>query len=262
MSAILPLFIRRFYVRTKWFLKNYKHIEDNSALFKAIYGPPVYNTDGLATSTNCDFIDDKKFASAYQCAKDTNPWANFTLMWRIHVVCWAADYAKVLEGDFVECGVNTGAYARAIIDYTDFNSLNKTFYLMDTFSGLDSKYVTDEEKKIGILDYSYRDTYEEVKKTFADFNTKIIKGSIPETLELCDTQKISYLSIDMNNVVPEIAALNYFWDKITKFGIIVLDDYGFPLHINQKIAFDQFAASVGHEILRLPTGQAIIIKTH
>ena len=260
--SIFPLFIRRLYVRSKWFIKNYDKIEYNSTIFFPIFGPPTYNTDGLTTSTNCDFIKEKKFAAAYEAARKTNPWPIFTLMWRIHVVCWVAENIKNLEGDFVECGVNTGAYARAIIEYINFNSLGKMFYLMDTFEGLDQKLVTEEEKKMGILSYNYRNTYEEVKKTFAPFNTKIIKGSIPDTLPQCDVKKICFLSIDMNNVVPEIAAMEYFWDKIVINGMVILDDYGFPLHINQKIAFDKFAKSVGHEILTLPTGQGLILKTH
>ena len=260
--AMLPLFIRRLYIRTKWFLSNYNKIEFNTQLFNDIYGPPTYNTDGLATSTNSDFINDQKFAKAYQSAKDTNPWPNFTLMWRIHVVCWVAETVKKLEGDYVECGVNTGSYARAIMDYINFNSLNKTFYLMDTFVGLDEKYVTTDEKKLGILNYEYRDTYEEVKNTFKNFNVKIIKGSIPDTLDHCKTDKICYLSLDMNNVIPEIAAIEYFWGKLVINGIVLLDDYGFPMHINQKIGFDKFAKSVNHEILTLPTGQGLIIKTH
>ncbi len=249
-------------IRFKWFFTNFKKIRYNSELFNNIHGTLTYNTDGLATSNNCDFITEAKFAKAYEVAKKTNPWPNFTLMWRIHVICWVAESVKGLEGDFVECGVNTGSYARAIVEYINFNSLGKTFFLMDTYSGLDQNLITTEEKKLGINNYKYRDTYEEVKKTFAPFNTKIIKGSIPETLPQCDVKKVCFLSIDMNNVIPEIAAMEYFWDKIVLNGMVVLDDYGFPLHINQKLAFDKFAKSVGHEILTLPTGQGLILKTH
>ncbi|MBL0104497.1 MAG: class I SAM-dependent methyltransferase [Bacteroidetes bacterium] len=252
--------LKIFYVRLKWIFRNFGKIRYNSELFNNLLGTTTYNWDGLATSANSDFITTPRFAKAYQAAKDTNPWPNFSLQWRIHVVCWCAETVKNLEGDFVECGVNTGSYARAIVDYIDFNSTGKTFYLLDTYKGLDPKYITEEEKKFGIQNYNYRDTYEEVKKTFAPFRTKIIRGSVPETLSQADTNKICYLSIDMNNVVPEIAAAEYFWDKVVPHGIILLDDYGFQAHITQKKAFDKFAAERGHEILSLPTGQGLIIK--
>jgi hypothetical protein len=62
----------------------------------------------------------------------------------------------------------------------------------------------------------------------------------------------------MNCVAPEIAALEFFHPKMVKGGVIVLDDYGFPKHIHQKKAFDQFAVEKGISILALPTGQGII----
>ena len=83
---------------------------------------------------------------------------------------------------------------------------------------------------------------------------------MPATLVECDAREICYLSIDMNSVEPEIAAATFFWDKVVKGGVVFLDDYGFPLHINQKIAFDRFVLERGQSILCLPTGQGIIIK--
>ena len=83
---------------------------------------------------------------------------------------------------------------------------------------------------------------------------------IPETLKECKAEKICYLSIDMNVVAPEIAAANFFWDKLVSGGVMILDDDGFPAHIEQKIAFDKFAAEKGVQILYLPTAQGIIFK--
>ncbi|MBS1946963.1 MAG: class I SAM-dependent methyltransferase [Bacteroidetes bacterium] len=170
---------------------------------------------------------------------------------------------KQLNGDFVECGVNTGAYARAIIDYIDFNKTGKTFYLFDTFDGFPESQINEEEKKAGIGFYGgnhYKNVYEQVQKSFAAFNVKIIKGMVPSTLSQCLSQKIAYLSIDMNAVAPEIAAVEYFWDKLVSGGVIILDDYGFPLHIHQKRSFDEFARKKNIEILSMPTGQGIIFK--
>lgn len=249
-----------------WLMKYAKQINSTTVPINLWFGTKyqlTYNTDGLATTNNCDFINDPKFARAYQTAAKTKPWEGFTLQWRVHIVCYFANLVKHLEGDFVECGVNTGAYSRAVIEYTDFNQTNKKFYLLDTFEGLVESLINEEEKKDDkITQYlsHYKNVYEEVKETFKNFNVKIIKGQVPDTLPQCDASKICYLSIDMNCTAPEIAAANYFWDKIVKGGIMILDDYGFPMHINQKLAFDAFAKEKGVEILCLPTGQGIIFK--
>jgi hypothetical protein len=122
--------------------------------------------------------------------------------------------------------------------------------------------VSEAELNAGVNVYfgTYKNVYQQVVETFKDDNVKIIKGAVPGTLEQCHATKLAYLSIDMNCVAPEIAAANFFWDKISDGGVMILDDYGFPQHINQKIAFDQFALERGVEILCLPTGQGIVFK--
>ena len=59
-----------------------------------------------------------------------------------------------------------------------------------------------------------------------------------------DSDKVAYLSIDMNSTIPEIAAAEYFWPKMVNGGVMILDDYGFSKHTNQKIAFDNFAITL------------------
>ena len=247
-----------------WILNNYRSIQLEKTYLSNHFGSPTtYDTDGILTCNNCDFIKEKKFEKAYIAAQDTKPWPGFTLQWRVYIVCWFANHIKNLEGDYVECGVNTGAYSRAVIDYIDFNSTGKTFYLLDTFDGFPDGQINEEEKKNGISYYEgdhYKNVFEQVLETFKSFNVKVIKGTVPETLSQCKAEKIVYLSIDMNASFPEIACAEYFWDKIVKGGVVILDDYGFPLHIQQKLAFDKFAKERNIEIMSLPTGQGIIIK--
>jgi len=264
-KKVIPLPLKSFYHRTNWFFRNYNKLGKFAQLRPTHYhGPVTYDTDGLTTSNNCDFIKEPRFAKAYAAAAATNPWPDFTLQWRVYIVCWFADHVKGLQGDFVECGVNTGAYSRAVVDYIDFNRLGKKFYLLDTFEGLVASQISEEEKELGINNYlsSYRNVYEEVKLTFAPFeNVELIKGRVPDTLAKCKAEKLAYLSIDMNVVEPEIAAAHYFWDKLVKGGVLILDDYGFPQHISQKKAFDEFAKQKKQSILSLPTAQGIIIKS-
>lgn len=223
-----------------------------------------YSNDLLYTYHNADFMQEPLFMQSYNLCKAIGGdlLKNYDIQWRIHVLCWAASHASKLAGDFVDCGVNTGFCARAIVNYVNFKELHKKYYLMDTFSGMDARYSSDYEmKRDHKLGYKNRtDLYEQVKKTFEDFNVEIIKGAIPDTLPLANPEKVSFLSIDMNCVKPEIDALNYFWPKIVSGGIIVLDDYGYPGAIDQKLAHDKFAESKGVLVLSLPTSQGIIIK--
>ncbi len=224
----------------------------------------TYANDLLYTYHNADFMKEPRFAEAYRLCKEIGGdlLKDYDIQWRIHVLCWAASQAAHLEGDFVDCGVNTGFCPRAVIHYVDFNKLNKKYYFLDTFSGMDERYSTPYEmERSKKLKYGESGSlYEKVKKTFAPFNVELIKGPIPDTLAQVPTQKVCYLSIDMNSVKPEVAALEFFWDKMVHGGYIILDDYGYPGCIEQKLAHDAFAASKGVKVLSLPTCQGLIIK--
>ncbi|OQX19494.1 MAG: hypothetical protein BWK75_05580 [Candidatus Altiarchaeales archaeon A3] len=225
----------------------------------------TYAQDLLYTYHNADFMKDPLFLESYNLGKATSSdlIKNNDIHWRIHVLCWAAFHAKHIEGDFVDCGVHTGIFARAIINYINFPETNKKYYLLDTFSGMDERFCSKKEmERNKILGYAEKkQVYDQVKETFKNFNVEIIKGGVPEILHLVKTEKVCFLSIDMNCVQPEVAALEFFWDKIISGGIIILDDYGYANSTNdQKEAHDAFAQRKGVKILTLPTCQGLIIK--
>lgn len=228
---------------------------------RLLYGPVTYNQDGLATTHNADFMTDPRFAAAYAAGQSTGSWTFGDLHWRAYVICWAAARCAELPGDFVECGVNRGGFALAVVRYVDFAALEKRFFLLDTYEGLVDSRITAEEKALGIRSGEYEPCYEAALRTFADFdNVVVIKGPVPDTLPLVDAERVSFLSLDMNTREPEIAAANHFWDRLVPGGMMVLDDYGWRKHLEQKRAFDQFAQERGTEVLALPTGQGLILK--
>jgi len=221
--------------------------------------------DNLYTFNAAPFLNDKLFLRAYQLGAQTNSWGGVSIRWRVHVACWAASYASKLDGDFVECGVNRGGLARAIIDYVAFGHLDKRFYLIDTFSGLVPAYLSEEEIKKGMLQaFSYynENSPEIVEKTFAPFgNVKIVQGIVPDILGSLPISRVAFLSLDMNCAMPEIAAAEYFWPRMCVGGVVLLDDYGNTLHCEQQKAFDHFAQDRGVQVLALPTGQGLIFKS-
>ncbi len=222
----------------------------------------TYDQDGLITVHNCDFIYDPQFATAYKTGEDLDSWFGGKVHWRVHTLFWAASRALALEGDLVECGVHRGGFSRAVAEFVDLaQQKDRKFYLLDNFEGLSAEQVTQAEKENGIFEYPYSSDYEAVVEAFSDFqNVVIVKGDIPVTLDQVKSDKISSLSIDLNCAAPEIAAAEFFWDKLVSGASIVLDDYGWAKHIVQKHAFDDFARRRGVPILSLPTGQGLIIK--
>lgn len=210
-----------------------------------------------------EFLQDPRFIAAYQAGKTTGQWP-IEVPWRVLTACWAGEQASKLGGDFVECGVNNGSFVRAMIEYLHFEKLPQQFYLLDTFNGLVQEQFSEQENALGLYEHykdHYGDCYEVVKKTFAPYkNVKLIRGMVPDTLSQIDSDKIAFLSLDMNCAAPEVQAIEYLWDKLVPGAVVLLDDYGWDLHIEQKNALDLFAKEHNHDILLLATGQGLLIK--
>ncbi len=230
-----------------------------------LFGNPLsYYQDGLYTVHRADFLKDPKFEKAYAAACSTNHGhgKDFHIEWRVYVCCWAAVQALQHEGDFIECGVNAGVLSRAVADYVSFEKLQRRFFLMDTFEGLPEEQLVPAEIRIGLHKrYKYKDLYASTRESFKKYpNVEFVRGRIPETLAGVPATKVAYLSIDMNAVVPEIAAATHFWDLLVPGGVIVLDDYNWRRHAMQREAFDAFARERDVKVLALPTGQGLIVK--
>lgn len=228
----------------------------------------VYEQDGLRSIHNHEFMDDELFQRAYQrgvaAAGQDYQWH-----WRVHVGLWAAGHASTLEGDFVECGVNRGFLSSAIMEQLDWNRLDKHFYLLDTFRGIDCRFISPEDKASGAMVKNqeaieqgfYVTGAEAVRANFSTWrNLSIIEGAIPETLAQVQAEKIAYLHLDMNCSPPEVAAAEYFWERLVPGAVVLLDDYAYQGYRSQKLAMDRFAKTKQALILSLPTGQGLLLK--
>ena len=230
--------------------------------------PYRYKQDGLFTVHNCAFMQEPRFADAYAAAAKATG-EDYHWHWRVHIALWSAAHALMVAGDFVECGVNRGFLSYAIMTYLNWNDHERRFYLLDTFQGMDRRYVSKEEADRGHLDANaknlesgfYVSGGDSVQKTFSTWKrVSIVEGSVPDTLTQVDAPLISFLHIDMNCAPPEVAALKGLWRKISLGGIVLLDDYAYHGHDLQKAAMDALAAELGTQIVSLPTGQGLLIK--
>ena len=221
-----------------------------------LFGGATYSEDGFATTHFVGFLEEPKFLAAYKEALAGIPAdrvANFSsIRWRAHICAWAAQQTKDLEGDFVECGVWWGMLSKIMCEYIDFGSLPKTFYLIDSWGLVDGSHPSPD----------YRDDiFGEVEARFASYpNINLVRGLVPEALRRVPSEKIAFLAIDMNGALPELAALEYFYDKLVPGAVVYLHDYGWQYPELRKVV-DGFLADKPESVLNFPSGNAIFIKT-
>ncbi len=122
------------------------------------------------------------------------------------------------------------------MEFLDWDWLGKTFYLLDTFAGLDPRFVTAGERRAVAVKKSrrylrygcYHSSVDRVRANFAQWrNLRIIVGAVPESLGHVDAHAIAFLHIDMNCAAPEVDTLCFFWPRLSPGAVVLLDDYAF-----------------------------------
>ncbi len=227
-----------------------------------------YREDSLLTLHSAPFLEDERFTAAYRRGDEASP-GHVLWRWRVHIGLWAAELASRVSGDFVECGVNRGFLSSAIMSYLDWNSLDKTFYLFDSFDGVNEESLTPEEVGRGWIE-RYRKAKRagevaldvgQARENFSSWErVEIVPGFVPDTLTDVSIETVAFLHLDMNAANPEYEAGRFFWDKLADGGVILMDDFcnrNFP---SNRELLSKLADEVDASILALPTGQGVLIK--
>lgn len=239
------------------------------------YQFPDFRADGVSASgKNVSFLSDPAFEAAWCIAEVGNRegWKGKVpnIRWRAHVACWAADNARHLDGDFVECGVFTGILSMTVMHYlrNKYGAgvwKQRQFYLFDTFNGIpvDPNGDARDKASIALNNTLYFDCYKLAERNFAQFdNARLVKGILPDAIDQVagGLRKISYLSIDLNHASAERATIERLWPLLVPGALVVIDDYAAGGHELQFHAWNDFAATRNVGVLTLPTGQGLLLK--
>jgi hypothetical protein len=229
----------------------------------------LYAQDGLFAIHNDHFRSEREFRKAYARGVKASNGFDPQFEWRVHVALWAAHTALGAEGDFVECGVNAGFMSSAIMQSLDWNSTRRKFFLIDTFAGpvlsqFSPKEVAQDRRELvekAIASGGYVTDLDRIRANFAEWQgAMVVQGAVPEVLATIEFGQVAFLHIDMNCALPEKAALEFFWDKLSPGAVVLLDDFAYAGYEEQRQTMTAVAAARGHEILSVPTGQGLLIK--
>lgn len=164
-------------------------------------------------------------------------------------ICQALEYTKDLEGDYVEIGVYKGGSAYTAMMYCQLNSINRKFYLFDTFDGFnyeESSESSDILWKGTHKLFGVNETIEYLNKTFSEFEgnyslipSNIINDQLPEEIK-----KISLANIDVDLYEATYTALEKVSKLMVKGGIIICEDpKSTPMLYGAYYAMEKFLSS-------------------
>lgn len=169
---------------------------------------------------------------------------------------------RKLQGDLVEVGVYRGLTAKMIHYYMP----DRMLYLFDTFDILDERDLA-AEKHATAMEYDknwFVDTnIEQVLKYIDKKNDNIIiyHGYFPDSIpEEFNRKKFAFVHIDVSLYKPTKDALNYFYEKMSVGGFIVLHDYNSNASVRRST--DDFMKNKIEVPIPMPdkSGSVLIVK--
>jgi O-methyltransferase len=156
---------------------------------------------------------------------------------------------KGIVGSVVECGCWKGHSSYIIADILSKYNYEGKFSIFDSFEmGLSDKHPKDNNIR---HELSEEDVQKE-KKQFASecgelhhvlksFNFyKIYKGWIPDRFNEIENENFIFVHIDVDLYQPTLDSLNFFYPRMRKGGVIVIDDYGYTQFPGAKKCVDEF----------------------
>ena len=141
-----------------------------------------------------------------------------------------------IPGCIIECGVFKGASLIRFATFLKLLKSNKKIIAFDTFGKHTTTKISSDHKRRKILLSHGKEAISEkqlmniLKRKGLEKNIQLIKGDITETvpnyLKLNPKLKISLLNLDVDFYEPSMSILKNFYPKLSKGGILMLDDYG------------------------------------
>ncbi|MBS0265848.1 MAG: class I SAM-dependent methyltransferase [Planctomycetes bacterium] len=163
---------------------------------------------------------------------------------------------NLIPGALAECGVYKGVLSKFIHERLP----NRTFYLFDTFAGFDER---DSDSK---GDLRFRDTSaEQVLNHIGETCNVIVRqGYFPETAHGLEAERFAFVMLDFDKYEPTLAALEFFYPRMSAGGFIFIHDYSSPeSDWACSRAVDTFLADKPEKPLLIPDawGTAVFRKT-
>ena len=199
------------------------------------------------------FLQDKEFIALYERFEGVR---NYHSLDRKYTIDQLAQMAVNIPGDTAECGAYKGASSYFICRRT--KGANKHHHVFDSFEGLSSPGERDGQYwTAGDLSA----TEEEIRGNLAEFDfVRYHKGWIPERFSEVSDGRFSLVHLDVDLYQPTLDSLAFFYERMSRGGVIVCDDDGFISCPGARRAMDEFFKDKDEPVVRLPTGQAMVIK--
>ena len=176
----------------------------------------------------------------------------------VYMLTALARKSLVLPGDVMEAGVWRGGTAKILLRLLNEHSTvdHKNLFLFDSFEGMKNTTASQDRHLVG----DFADTSLESVSHFLgeDERVHFCKGWIPKTFAGLENSTFCFAHIDLDLYQSIKDCLGFAYPRMSKGGVIVLDDYGYASCPGARKSADEFFLDKPEKVLALHTGQGIV----
>jgi len=170
-------------------------------------------------------------------------------------------HERGIQGAVAEVGVYQGNFASLL----NHHFPERTLYLFDTFEGFDPRDVHFDKSQGWTSvpqDFDGTSIAAVMSKLPYPDKVKIRAGWFPESAEGCEDETFCLVSIDVDLYQPILAALRWFYPRLSPGGYLLVHDYNNDEYMGVKHAVRRFGDETGVTWSLLPDrrGSAVITK--
>ncbi len=210
-------------------------------------------------ATYAPWVKDKVFLDTYTKVKK-NSLLNFYQAWELWTL---AENAVSKEGNILEVGVWRGSSSIMMGYKLKQLGSTKTIFACDTFEGVVKAGTSEDNYYKGgeHSDTSLQFVKDHVENTFGLSNVKLLQGIFPDdTAHLVENEKFCLAHIDVDAYISAKDILDWLWQRMVIGGVIVFNDYGFPLTKGITLLVNEYLQRPDAVRIHNLNGHGIIIK--
>ncbi len=167
----------------------------------------------------------------------------------IKVLLALAQEVRHLEGDLAECGVYRGATLVPMGMYLRQSGVDKRLYGFDSFEGFDAAIESEialggapdiHKRRGGFGDTSFQEVAAKLQRFGLFQQVQIIKGYFVDTLSQFSAHKFCLVHLDVDIYESYRVTLDFFYPRMVRGGVILIDEYNDPPWPGCNKAVDEF----------------------
>ena len=220
--------------------------------------PPLMRWYGDYITDNYTWFNDKELLDLQEEFSGHRPLYAKDRYFNIYNI---SKLAKNIPGDTIECGVFEGFGSFLIMKSTEIEG--RVHHIFDSFEGLSEPDPVDINTSAPLVwkKHDLAVDFQSVSRRFEPYpNVKLYKGWIPDVFAENKITAISFLHIDVDLYQPTLDSLKEFYDRMSKGGVILFDDYSSSSCPGEMKAVEEFFCDKPEPVVAISTCQAFVIK--